>query len=223
MRTHVARLAVLLAAFSFIPSHAHAQLGTSTWSLELGTRLGSGTTGEFSVRRHTGGSTAFRLGLEVFYNEDDGDGTTREAGFPDRSVAEFSQQNSINASLDWMRFAPIRSNVTATFAAGPFVRFSRGVFRDEFEPGTPSFNGFESKFETATLGLEFLIGAEWHFVDRFSLGGAAGVRGSFGAGHDLRVERSGTGATYEKRETQIESDIVRIETAPARIYLSAYF
>ncbi|HEX5032078.1 MAG TPA: hypothetical protein VFX78_11550 [Candidatus Eisenbacteria bacterium] len=213
----------ILAALALGPSYANAQLGTSAWSLEMGTRLGSASTFEFSTRRHLGASNALRLGVAWSFDQEDGDGTTVGPGFPDRARDELSEQNAITASLDWMRFAPIRSNVTATFAVGPSVQLSRSMYRSETGGGTPAFNGYELKYETATLGLEVLIGAEWHFVDRLSLGGAAGVGGRFGARHESTVERSGTGPAYEKFESRVESDIVAFETLPARIYLSAYF
>lgn len=216
------RIAILVALLA-VPSYAGAQLGTSSWSLEMGTRLGSATTYEFSARRHVAATTAFRLGVAASFNKQDGDGTDSGPGSPDFVRDEFTQQNQITASLAWMRFAPIRSHVTGTFAVGPAVEFSRTSYRYEDGQGTPAFSGYESTYEAATLGLDILLGAEWHFVDRFSLGGAAGVGGRFGASHETTVQRRGTGPTYEKYESRVESSILSFETAPARIYLSAYF
>ena len=222
MRNSLAWLVVLV-ALPLAPAQASAQLGTSGWSMELGTRLGTTTIYELAMRRHAGTSTAFRLGLQASLNKQDGDGTRQYPGNPDFSEESSSQQNTAIGSIEWMHFASIRNNVTATFTAGPFVQYARSAYRDEYAPGTDSFRGQEYKSETATLGLELLLGAEWHFTDRFSLGGAAGVRGHAGARHEVQINREGTGALYIKYEDQMESNVTILETVPTKIYLSTYF
>lgn len=225
MRSRLACLAALaLATASFLPASAHAQLGTSRWSLELGTDLGSTSSFEFAVRRHSGEATAFRLGIDANLNQEDGDG--HAVGFfapGDVPATRFSDAHNVALSLQWMHFAAVRHNVSAVFSTGPSVQFNRSTFRQGFGPGLSSFQEQESRSDETLFGWEVALGAEWHFTSRLSLGGVAGAQGQIGTSHDVQIQRSGTGGTYSRDELTIKSDVSRLETNPARIYLSMYF
>jgi hypothetical protein len=225
MRTRSVWLAALaVATISFLPPLAHAQLGTSRWSLELGTDLGSTSSFEFAVRRHSGGSTAFRLGISANSNHRDGDG--RAVGYftpADESATSFRDFHDVNVSLEWMHFATVRQNVSAVFATGPSVQLYRSYYRQGFGAGLSTFQEQEQRNDETLFGWEVALGAEWHFTSRLSLGGVAGAQAHIGTSHDIQIQRSGTGVTYNRDELTIKSDVTRMETNPARIYLSAYF
>ena len=217
-------LGIVLASGVPPPATADTALGTSTWSLELATDIGSGDNdASFAIRRHSGASSAFRFRVDVSANKQDGDGTRTDTGNPD-TKSNLDQENHAYAfSIQWMRFAAIRDNVTATFALGPIVQKQRYGVRQENNEGLPSFNGYEQRQETTSFGVDLGLGMEWFFNRRLSLGGQSGLRATTGSGHYVNINRSGNGATYSKDETDIDVDVTEFTTATARIQLTAYF
>jgi hypothetical protein len=203
---------------------AETALGTSAWSLEIGTDLGTGNSGaSIAIRRHSGASSAFRFGIDANLDKFEGDGTRTETGTADEDVNQDNQNSNVALSIQWMRFAPIRSHVTATFAVGPVVTMNRGFFRVEDQLGLPGFSGFEVSSRSTQFGLDLGLGVEWFFNSRFSLGGQAGLRGTTGTSKQVNINRSGTAATYSITETQIDSDVTEISTENTRIHLTMYF
>jgi len=207
----------------FTPSHARAQLGTSKWSLELATDVGSFDEIGFAVRCHSGATSAFRLALNANLNHADGTGDLTNTGSPDLDASIFNDTHQLALAVHWMKFANIRNELSATFATGPSVRSLRIDSRQGAGLGTASFNENEFRLDETTFGWEFLLGAEWFFTPRLSLGGSTGFRGEIGSGSQVQINRSGTGPTYDVNEFQVDTDIVRITTQAARIQLVAYF
>lgn len=226
MRPRLVSIAIMTLAVTapaFPPTSAQAQLGTSKWSLELGTDVGSFDEFVFAVRRHSGANTAFRFALETNVNHIDGDGTVVETGTPDEDVATLVDIRTLGLAVHWMRFAQVREGLSATFATGPSIRQARGTVRTGQGYGTASFSEGESRQEELAFGWEFLLGADWFFSPRFSLGGSTGLRAEIGSLDVTQIARSGAGATYSVREAELETDVARVSLRPARIQLSAYF
>ncbi|HKQ20289.1 MAG TPA: hypothetical protein VJW75_11140, partial [Candidatus Eisenbacteria bacterium] len=150
-------LIVLLLVSGAPPGTAAATaLGTSTWSLEIGTDLGSGDTdGSFAIRKHSSASSAFRFGIEADLGDSDGSGTITDTGSPDLMVEQTFESHSIDLMVQWMHFAPIRENVTATFAVGPVVELTRQSQRfTEGTSGQPGFDEDEFRFSSTAFGLD---------------------------------------------------------------------
>jgi len=207
---------------ALVPSCAHAQLGTSTWSLEIGTDVGTFDDLAIGVRRHSGAGSAFRFLIEANANKTDGKGQFFDTGSVE-DAAQKTDTHSLGLAIHWMRFAQVHDNLSAVLAIGPSVRSLRSTLRSGTGPGTPTFSEFEGKTSELTFGLEVLLGAEWFFTSRFSLGGSAGFRGEIGNGDQVQIGRSGTGPTYEVNEMRLETDIARVSTRSGRIQLCAYF
>lgn len=215
-----ALLALCLISAAPRAAGAATALGESTWSVEIGTDLGAASTdGSFAIRRHSSASTAFRFAVEVDLEEIDGDGTRIDTGSPDVEVELAQTFSSAAFSIQWMHFAPIRDNVTATFAVGPVVETQRQMFRQGEELGTPGFDGNEGRFSSTTYGVDLGLGMEWFFTRRLSLGGQTGLRVTTGSGKSVQIDRSAT----SKTETIIETDDSEIEVGTARLHLTAYF
>ena len=227
MRTATSAVALLvLFGVTSVPRTAAADtaLGRAKWSVELGTILGQTNDASLAIRCHSGASSAFRLGIQVFVQNADGnDGTITQAGSPDVKTTVFNQINSNTLSIQWMRFAPIRDNVTATFAVGPVVQMGKSAFRQESGVGDPSFTGFENSAKTTLYGLDLGLGVEWFFNSRVSLGASTALRAMMGKSKYVQVQRSGTGSTYAQIESEIEADITQISTGTGRIQLTGYF
>jgi len=225
MRRNATITAVLLAlclVSSGPPGAAAATaLGTATWSLEIGTDVGAGNTdGSFAIRKHSSASSAFRLGMEVDLNNSDGDGTRTDTGSPDVGAGQISEFNSTDLSIQWMHFAPIRDNVTATFAVGPVVGFTRQFQRiRQGTSGQPGFQEVEVLFHSTTFGLDLGLGVEWFFNRRVSLGGRTGLRAVTGSGNQVTVIRS----PPSKTEIDIDVDETELSVGTARIQLTGYF
>ncbi len=177
----------------------------------------------FAVRRHSGPSSAFRFGVDANLTDNDGDGTQTQTGSPDSDADQDNYYANYAFSIQWMRFASIRDNVTATFGVGPVVTMYRQGQRQELNAGLPAFSGYEYSTRETLYGLDLRLGAEWFFNSRVSLGGQGGLRATTGTTKYRNISRSGTGVTYSKTETDIESDATRITTGNTRILLSVYF
>ena len=214
---------LVLGTLMFPPRDARAQLGTSKWSLELATDVGSFDEIGFAVRRHSGATSAFRLALNANLNHADGTGDLTNTGSPDLDASIFNDTHQLALAIHWMKFAKIRNELSATFATGPSVRSLRIDSRQGTGLGTASFNESEFRLDETTFGWEFLLGAEWFFTPRLSLGGSTGFRGDIGSGSQVQINRSGNGPTYDVNEFQVDTDITRITTQSARIQLVAYF
>jgi len=226
IRTAVVLAALGLALALIAPQVAAADtaLGESKWSLEIGTWLGSGSgDAAIAIRRHTGANTAWRFGIEADVSSLDGDGTRTETGLADQDALYFSDHHDYVLSLQWMHFAAVRDNLTATFGFGAFYSNYLSSYRQTYAVGQPSFYEYEDHDGQVTYGLDLGLGVEWFFSRRFSLGGQVGLRAGLGTDTATTIYREGTGATYEIRETTIESDITRVETSGGKILLSAYF
>jgi hypothetical protein len=229
MRNLLATTAAPLLALCVVSSApqmaaADTALGTSAWSLEIGTDVGTGDNDvSFAIRRHSGESSAFRFGIEVNMEEFDGDGTRTTTGSPDQDVEQNSDGSLYALSIQWMHFAPIRNNVSATFAVGPVVQMQRQSFRQGTAVGLPAYNSFEFSQKSTTFGLDLGLGVEWFFNRRVSLGGQTGLRAVTGSSDQVTITRSGTGLTYSKTEVDIDSDVMEITTGTGRIQLTAYF
>lgn len=223
-RTTVVAL-LALCAVSAVPRTASADpgLGTSKWSLEFGTILGSGSNGALAIRCHSGASSAFRLGIAVNTNGFDGDGKNTITGSPDIKVTQFSESYQYALTLHWMRFAPIMNNVTGTFAVGPVVQRNGFSSRQGSNAGLPAFSEGEFGQKSTLYGLDLGLGAEWFFNHRFSLGAETGVRGLIGNSKTVQIQRSGTGPTYGKGETDIDADASQITAGDVKIRLTGYF
>jgi hypothetical protein len=217
-------LALALASSPSWSAAAETALGTSTWSLEIGTDLGAGgQDGSFAIRKHSGTSSAFRFGIEVDLDRSEGDGVQTATGSPDEDVAQFFEFTNTALTIQWMRFAPIRDNVTATFAVGPVVEIQRGTQRSGESMGLPSFDEFEFRTSSTAFGLDLGLGVEWFFNRRFSLGGQSGLRFVTGSGDQVDIDRSGTAGTYSKTETALDVDVTELSVGTARIQLTGYF
>ena len=217
-------VAVLVLAIAiFTPISARAQLGTSKWSLELATDVGSFDEIAFAVRCHSGATSAFRLALNANLSRVDGTGDLTNTGFPDQDASIFTDSHQLALAIHWMKFATIRNGLSATFATGPSVRSLRVGSRQGTGMGTTSFVESEFRLDETTFGWEFLLGAEWFFTPRLSLGGSTGFRGEIGSGSQVQIIRSGNGPTYDVNEFQVDTDVSRITTQSARIQLVAYF
>lgn len=229
MRKLTVTTAVLLLALSLVfsvprPAAAETALGTSTWSLEIGTDVGGGDNdGSFAIRKHSGNSSAFRFGLEMDVDKVDGDGTRTETGQPDEDATQVQEFTNAAVSIQWMRFAPIRDNVTATFALGPVLQVQRSNQRFEQGLGTAGFQGNEFRSSSTMFGVDLNLGVEWFFNRRFSLGGRSGLRAVTGSGNEVQIFRSGTGVTYDKTEVALDTDRTDITIGDARIHLTGYF
>jgi hypothetical protein len=229
MRKRIATTAALLLALTLVSgapriAAAETALGTSTWSLEIGTDLGTGDQdGSFAIRKHSGSSSAFRFGIEVDLGKSEGEGTRTDTGSPDEDVTQSFEFTNTAFSIQYMRFASIRENVTATFAVGPVVEFERGTQRIEQRVGLPSFDGFEFRTSSTAFGLDLGLGVEWFFNPRFSLGGQSGLRFVTGSGDQVDIDRSGTAGTYSKTETALDVDVTELSVGTARIQLTGYF
>lgn len=229
MRKLTATTSVLLLALSLVfgssrPAAAETALGTSTWSLEIGTDVGGGDSdGSFAIRKHSGSSSAFRFGVEFDMDKSEGDGTRTQTGQPDFDAAQTFEFTNTDISIQWMRFAPIRDNVTVTFAVGPVLDLQRGTQLSEQSIGTPSFQGNEFRSSSTMFGVDLNLGVEWFFTRRFSLGGRSGLRAVTGSGNEVIIFRSGTGVTYSKTETAFDVDRTDIRVGDARIHLTGYF
>ena len=214
---------IVLSLVSSVPRRAAAAtaLGTSTWSVEIGTNLGAGNTdGSFAIRKHSSASTAFRFGIEVDLDNTDGNGTITDTGSPDVNLEQNFDFNSTALSIQWMHFAPIRDNVTATFAVGPVVEITRQSQRStEGTRGQPGFDEDEFRFSSMTFGLDLGLGVEWFFSRRLSLGGQTGLRAVTGSGNEVDIDRSNT----SKTETDLEVDVTEVNVGTARIQLTGYF
>lgn len=229
MRKQIALTAPLLVAITLVSgapriAAAETALGTSTWSLEIGTDVGAGDQdGSFAIRKHSGTSSAFRFGIEVNLSKSEGDGTRTDTGSPDEDVTQTFEFTNTAFSIQYMRFAPIRDNVTATFAVGPVVEIERGTQRTEQRIGLPSFDGFEFRSSSTAFGVDLGLGVEWFFNPRFSLGGQSGLRFVTGSGDQVDIDRSGTAGTYTKTETALDVDVTELSVGTARIQLTGYF
>jgi len=217
-------LALILVSGAPRIAAADTALGTSTWSLEIGTDLGTGNQdGSFAIRKHSNASSAFRFGIEVDYDKTEGDGTRTDTGSPDEDAAQLFEFANTAFSIQWMRFASIRDNVTATFAVGPVVEIQRNTQRQGEGMGLPSFDEFEFRSSSTAFGLDLGLGVEWFFNRRFSLGGQSGVRVVTGSGDQVQISRSGTAGTYSKTETALDIDVADLRVGTARIQLTGYF
>jgi len=221
--TAVTLLVLCLVSTASRTTAAETALATSTWSVEIGTDFGTGNEdASFAIRRHSSASSAFRFGIEVDLDKLDGDGTRTVTGSPDEDATVFNESNFSAFSIQWMRFASIRDNVTATFAVGPVVQMERQGFREATGQGTPLFDEREFKQNTTTFGLDLGLGVEWFFNRRVSLGGQTGLRATIGTSKLVDIDRSGTGLTYDKTETSLDGDVKEITTETG-IYLTGYF
>lgn len=200
-------------------SQAQTALGNSTWSVEIGTDVGASDNASIGLRRHSGPSSAFRLGIAVNFENTDADGLEHPPTGPDRPSRLKTEFNSHRVSLQWMRFASIRDEVTATLAIGPTLQWSRTVSLQEEGIGLPSFQGFETRQSRTLYGLDLALGAEWFFNPRFSLGGQVGLLAMTGTIKQDLIQRFPTSRT----ERNLEGDENEIETNNGRIQLTAYF
>lgn len=229
MRKLIATTAVLLLALTLASSAprtaaAETALGSSTWSLEIGTDLGAGDTdGSFAVRKHSSASSAFRFGIEYDLSKTEGDGLRTVTGSPDEDASQMFEFTNAAFSIQWMRFATVRDNVTATFAVGPVVEIERGTQRDGRGMGLPSFQEFEFRSSSTAFGLDLGLGVEWFFNPRFSLGGQTGLRAVTGSGNQVQILRTGTAGTYSKTEIALDVDVTELNVGTARIQLTGYF
>ena len=196
-------------------------LGASRWSLEVGTELGTSSNGTIGIRRHLSGSSALRLAAFVQLEHDKGTGEDIQG--TSSPAAEFNDFTNTNMALHWMHFATVSDRITVTFAAGPVVVWNKNTSRDSRDIGLPSFDEFEFSNRTLTGGLDALLGFEWFFAHRLSLGGEAGLRGSLGKSKQSLINRSGSGASATVNERRIDSDIRRIQTNSGSIRLAMYF
>ena len=229
MRKLIATTAVLLLALTLVSgaprmAAADTALGSSTWSLEIGTDLGAGNQdGSFAVRKHSGTSSAFRFGIEFDLDKSEGDGITTQTGSPDVDASQMFEFTNTAFSIQWMRFAPVTDNVTATFAVGPVVEIQRGTQRVGQGMGLPTFGEFEFRSSSTAFGLDLGLGVEWFFNPRFSLGGQTGLRAVTGSGDLVQIGRSGTAGTYSKTEIALDVDVTEVSVGGARIQLTGYF
>lgn len=221
-----ATVAVVLLALCLVSSGppgavAATALGTSAWSLEVGTNIGAADQdGSFAIRKHSSASSAFRLGVEVDLNDSDGNGARTDTGSPDVDVEQTLQSSSTNLSVQWMHFAAIRNSVTATFAVGPVVGFTRQSFRTrQGTSGQPGYSEVEFLFSSTTFGVDLDLGVEWFFNRRFSLGGRTGLRAMTGPGSQRTIVRS----PASKTEIDLDVDDTELSVGTARIQLTGYF
>jgi hypothetical protein len=144
----------------------------------------------------------------------EGKGTLTDTGSPDVDAEQTFEFNSTNLSIQWMHFAPIRNNLTATFAVGPVVGFTR-----QFQRGTQGTQEVEFLFSSTTFGVDLGLGVEWFFNRRFSLGGRTGLRAVTGSGSQVTIVRS----PASKIEIDLDVDETELSVGTARIQLTGYF
>ncbi|HSQ59358.1 MAG TPA: hypothetical protein VLT84_02825 [Acidobacteriota bacterium] len=203
---------------------ADTALGESMWSLEIGTDLGAGSSdGSIAIRRHMGASSAWRFGIDLDFDKRDGDGVLTDTGSPDEDVELFQENIFYAVSFQWMRFAAVRDNLTATFAIGPVLQRRRQIYGESQDVGLPSFQSYEVRQSSTEYGVDLGLGIEWFFTRRLSLGGQAGIRATTGTADVVQIQRFGNAGTYNKTELNYELDTTGIEASTGRIKLTGYF
>jgi len=229
MRTWIAGIVVALglclALVAPQAARADTALGESSWSLEFGTDLGSGS-GDYTIaiRRHSSASTAWRFGVEAQVSKSDGDGSVTETGEPSIGISRFYQDSDVAFTVHWMRFAQVRDNVTATFAVGAVFQRGRYVDRYDYASFGPPIDQSEYRTIYSRYGADLRLGVEWFFSRRMSLGGAVGLRAMLGTDTSVSISRNNLGdPTYYKIESETETDTRDLDTLPGLIYLTAYF
>lgn len=229
MRIGDTMAAILVAGLCFAlvaPASASADtaLGESTWSLEVGTDLSAGSDdASIAIRRHMGAGSAWRFGVEADLGDRDGDGVLMDTGSPDEPAARWDNFSFYALTLQWMRFAAVRDNVTATFAIGPVLEVTRSSYGEDREIGTPGYQGYESTQKTTAFGVDLGLGFEWFLARRLSLGGQASLRATTGTTDLTQIQRSGNAGTYNKTELRFELDDRRVDASAGRIKLTGYF
>jgi hypothetical protein len=134
-----------------------------------------------------------------------------------------STSNNWALFLHYVRYGMISDRVATQLAFGPTIQIQRSGSRQADDVGAPGFSEFEFSSEQKLYGLELLMGVEWFFVPRFSLGGQAGVRGLTGDAEQIQIFRTGDGPTYDFERFEYSGDTSRLETISSRIVLTGYF
>jgi len=196
-----------------------APLGTSSWSLELGTGLGDENTLLIGVRKHMSERSAIRFALGGTLDQAEGDGDFSSPTTPSALTDRTQQFHFYEASIQWVRYASLFEDVAAQLGIGPIVQGSRSYTRGASSIGLPTFSESENRFSRFESGVIVSLGLEWFFTRRFSLGGRAALRALIGNRDEVNVFRDSSG----KHESEIEMDSKRIETRGSDILLTGYF
>jgi hypothetical protein len=222
-------LLATLAIASAVPI-AHAANGPSAlqpgaWSVELALDIDDSNDpfGAVAFKRNMGERSALRIGVGSIFNADDQEGTAVLGPGLTSDFENWSQVNGWAVFLHYVRYGAISERVATQLGVGPVIQVQRISTRNSFDVGTPSFQEGETTQELKLYGLEVMLGVEWFFTSRFSLGGQAGLRASTGDTETHQVLRTGDGPTYAITRTDRSGDTTRIETNPSRIVLTGYF
>jgi hypothetical protein len=206
---------------------AETALPTARWALEVGTDLGNSDLGAtIGIRKHLNEHSALRLETSFIWNHQRGDGTTvrTSATNPTQTspTSMFFESQSQTLALHWMHFTPVREGLTAVFATGPVVTRQRLVSRDVFFIGQPTYLSIESTQRTLTGGWEAILGFEWFFSHRLSLGGDVGARAEFGTMKLDNLSKEGAGPTYETNDQTSDLKVRSVHSSNGRIRIVAY-
>lgn len=232
-RTAYPRLLVLAAVLSLsstagtaLAANGPTALTPGAWSVELGVTIdgSSDPSSAVALKRNMGERSALRIGLGLGFFDTDLEGEFEDTSpVSTEDVAQQSTTNNWALFLHYVRYGMLSDRVATQLAFGPTIQVARSGSRQSFDVGAPGFQESEFSSEQKLYGLELLLGVEWFFVPRFSLGGQAGVRGLTGDADQIQVFRSGDGPTYQFERYEVSGDVSRLETITSRIVLTGYF
>lgn len=211
---------------SALAANGPAALTPGAWSVELGIDIDESTdpAGAVALKRNLGERSALRIGVGLGIFDTDLEGDHESTFFPTTGdVEQKSTTSNWALFLHYVRYGMISDRVATQFAFGPTVQILRSASRSSNDIGTPGFQESEFSNEQKLYGLELLLGVEWFFVPRFSLGGQAGLRGLTGDAEQTQIFRVGQGAGYDFDQTETSGDVARLETITSRIVLTGYF
>lgn len=222
----VALLSLSMPTGTVLAANGPTALTPGAWSVELGVTLdGSGEpSNAVALKRNMGERSALRIGLGLGFFDTDLEGeheNTAAAAIED--INQKSTTNNWALFLHYVRYGMVSDRVATQLAFGPTVQMLRNGSRQAVDVGAPAFQESEFSSEQNLYGLELLLGVEWFFVSRFSLGGQAGVRALTGDAEQIQIFRSGDGPTYEFDRYEWSGDVSRLETITSRIVLTGYF
>ena len=218
-------VAAVILAITSMPSPASAQdaLASSKWSVELGLSIDNTVElpAGIALKRHLSDRSALRFGLGFLLNSSDLEGEYENTfgGGLTGGAAIKNEQSVWSASLHYVRYGQISDRLATQLGFGPVFQYGSNFQRSSQAIGTPNFQEFESKNTETLYGLEALLGVEWFFSGRLSLGGQVGVRGLLGDATLVSTQRSSVGFA----KVEVSGDEERLQTVGSRIVLTGYF
>lgn len=136
-----------------------------------------GTT--FSGKYHFGKMDAIRAGLSIDFGNSDGDAETNQ--FDSVNVAEVnynSKNFSVTLKSQYIRYFVETDGIAFYCGTGPFVTYS--TYTNESETtGTPNDKHYKETNNNFILGVDFIAGVEWFFLQNMSLSAEYGFNFSY--------------------------------------------